>query len=461
LDTAAVLPQNHIEHSAGENMSSKRKLNIWPLWALVGAIVLFCLLSCSSLKELVGWDPHSDSTETRNPVPDDEIGRFVASVRPHRGNPDSHYETGCSLQERGRHKLAIREFEQVVVLDPSHARAYNRMGISYDFLGDSSRAMENYKKALSMDPDLDYVHNNLGYSYLLQGNPDAAIQAFQRAIALDAEKKRYHNNLAMAYGEKGQFGLAFEEFKQAESEPKAYRNLALLLYRKGHYKDAATNLGKALAASFPKTDKENDAATIEVRSEPDWQERSEQQVFARPIISTERGEQSDTAKAGEVLAKTVPEAGEAMVEQAEDTFQTVVFVPIPKSKNMVISKGKTEQKEPDTPPEVGVEVLNGNGVNRMATRVGGYLSERGFLVLSPRNADHFNHPETKIYYCIGYLQDAYRVAQVIPGYQNMEKAEQSKHANAKIEVLIGKDMIPFDEIFRRHVADLEHHSPLS
>ena len=442
-------------------MSNRRKLNIWPLWALVGAIVLFCLLSCSSLKELVGWDPHSDSTETRSHVSDEDIGSFVTGIRPHRGNPDSHYEMGCSLQERGRHKLAIREFEQVVVLDPSHARAYNRMAISYDFLGDSPRAMENYKKALSMGPNLDYVHNNLGYSHLLQGNPDAAIESFQRAIALDGENKRYHNNLAMAYGEKGQFDLAFEEFKQAEGEPKAYRNLALLLYRKGHYREAATNLGKALAASFPKTDKEKDAATIEVRTEPDRQGGSEHQVFARQIISIDRVEQSDTAKAGEVLGKAVPEPGEAMVGQAEDAFQTVVFIPIPKNKNMVISKEKTEQEEPDTPPEAGVEVLNGNGVNRMAARVGGYLSERGFLVLSPRNADHFSHPETKIYYCIGYLQDAYRVAQVIPGYQNMEKAEQLKRPNAKIKVLIGRDMIPFDEIFRRHVADLEHHSPLS
>ena len=301
-----MLPQNHIEHSAGENMSSKRKLNIWPLWALIGAIAFFCLLSCSSLRELVGWNPHSDSAETRSPVSDEDIGSFVTRIRPHRGNPDSHYEMGCSLQERGRHKLAILEFEQVVVLDPSHAKAYNRMGISYDFLGDSSRAMENYKKALSMDPDVDYVHNNLGYSHLLQGNPDAAIEAFQRAIALDGENKRYHNNLAMAYGEKGQFDLAFEEFKQAESEPKAYRNLALLLYQKGHFRETATNLGKALAASFPKTDKEKDTAIIEARTEPDRQERSEQQVFARPIISIEPGEQSDTAKAGEVVAKTFP-----------------------------------------------------------------------------------------------------------------------------------------------------------
>jgi len=442
-------------------MSIKTKLSIWPLWALVGAIVLFCLLSCSSLREFVGWNPHSYSTETRSPVSDEDIGSFVSRIRPHRANPDSHYAMGCSLQEKKRHKLAIREFEQVVVLDPTHIRAYNRMAISYDLLADFTRAIENYKKALSMDPDLDCVHNNLGYSYLLQGNPDAAIEAFQRAIALDAENKRYHNNLAMAYGEKGQFDLAFEEFKDAGGEPKAYYNLAQLSYRKGHYREAATNLGKALTASFPKKDKKKDAVTIKALAEPDRHGRSEPVVSARPIISIDRDEQFDTGKQGEVLARIVPEAGEDTVKQAEDSFQTVVFVSIPKHENMVISEEKTEQKGPDTPHEAEVEIVNGNGVNRMAMRVGDYLSERGFLMLSPKNADHFNYPETKIYYCIGYLQDAYRVAKVIPGYQNMEKAEQLKQVNAKIKVLIGRDMIPFDELFRRHVADLEHHSPLS
>jgi hypothetical protein len=335
------------------------------------------------------------------------------------------------------------------------------MAISYDLLADFPRAIENYEKALSVNPDVDYVYNNLGYSYLLQEDPDAAIEAFQRAIALDAENKRYHNNLAMAYGEKGQFDLAFEEFKQAEGEPKAYRNLALLLYRKGHFGETATNLGKALVASFPKKDKKKDTATAEVLTEPARHRRSEHMASVPPIRVPDRGEQSDREKGSEVLARIVPESGENMVEQAEDAFQTVISLPIPKSETTVISEEKTEQKEPDTPPEARVEVLNGNGVNLMATRIGVYLTERGFLVLSPKNADHFNYAETRIDYCIGYLQDAYQVAQQIPGYQNMEKTEQFEHPTAKIKVLIGKDMVPFDKIFRMGVADREHHSPLS
>jgi Flp pilus assembly protein TadD len=443
-------------------MSNKRKVNMWPFWALVGAGILICLMSCSSLREFVGWNPHSDSTETRNSVSDDEIESFVAGIRPHQGNPDSHYEMGCHLQERGRHRLAIRQFEQVIVLEPHHVMAHNRMAVSYDLLGNFACAMENYEKALSMNPELDYVHNNLGYSYLLQGNPDAAIQAFQKAIVLDAGNKRYHNNLAMAYGEKEQFDLAFDEFKQAEGEPKAYRNLALLLYRKGRYREAATNLGKALAAGFPKTDKEKEAATREVPTEPDRQGEPERQVITRPIIlPINRDERSDTEEGSEVFGKTVTEAGKEIVEQAEDAFQTVIFVPMLKSDTVVTARRETDQKQLPPSPGTGVEVLNGNGVNRMARMVGDYLSERGFLVHSPKNADHFNYPETKIYYCIGYLQDAYQVAQHMPGYQNMDKAKQFEGSNAQIKVVIGRDMIPFKEVFTRPVADNARPSPAS
>jgi Flp pilus assembly protein TadD len=442
-------------------MSNKRKLNIWPLWALVAASVLICLMSCSSLREFVGWNPRSDSTETRNPVSDDEIESFLARMRPHQGNLDSHYRMGYYLQERGRHKLAIREFEKVIVLDPNHVRAYNRMGVSYDFLGDFPRAVENYGKALKVNPDLDYVHNNLGYSYLLQGNHDAAIVAFQRAIALDDQKKRYHNNLAKAYAENGQFDLAFEEFRRAGGEPRAYHNMAQLLYRKGHYREAATNLGKALAAGFLRKDTGAKPATEGGLIHAEREGRTKRSACTSLGMVTGRAEKPDMQKEAEIPRSIAPEATGNRVEQTEDAFQTIVFVPIPKGDTLVKSEVKTDQKEVSTPPETGIEVLNGNGVNRMATRVGDYLKEKGFFVLSPKNADHFNHPETKIYYCIGYLQDAYRLAQLVPRYQNMEKVEQFKHSNAKIKILIGRDMIPFKEVFRRRIADRARLSPAS
>jgi hypothetical protein len=95
-----------------------------------------------------------------------------------------------------------------------------------------------------------------------------------------------------------------------------------------------------------------------------------------------------------------------------------------------------------------VEISNGNGVNRMATRVGNYLKEKGVEVTRLTNAEHFNFDETMIYYHWDHLQDAFKVAQEIPGYQNMEKLRTSGQKSVKIKVRLGKDLVPYDELFK-------------
>ena len=97
--------------------------------------------------------------------------------------------------------------------------------------------------------------------------------------------------------------------------------------------------------------------------------------------------------------------------------------------------------------DLSLEISNGNGVRHMARRVGNLLIDEGFEKPNLTNASHFNHSETKIYYCIGYLQEAYRVAQEIPGYQNMEKVDRLERPDIKVKVLIGKDLTLFDDLF--------------
>jgi hypothetical protein len=52
---------------------------------------------------------------------------------------------------------------------------------------------------------------------------------------------------------------------------------------------------------------------------------------------------------------------------------------------------------------------------------------------------------------LDHLQDAFKVAQEIPGFQNMEKRRISGQAGIKIKVQIGKDLVPYDELFKGHI----------
>ncbi|MFW6115137.1 MAG: hypothetical protein ACOC6E_02440 [Thermodesulfobacteriota bacterium] len=111
-------------------MRKKGKHATWAIWTLTGAGSLMCLMSCSSLKEFVGWNKYYDSNETRNAVSDEGIQYFMEHVRPYQGNPDTHYGMGCYYQTRGKHRLPIREFEKTVSLNPNHVKGYNRMAVS-------------------------------------------------------------------------------------------------------------------------------------------------------------------------------------------------------------------------------------------------------------------------------------------------------------------------------------------
>jgi hypothetical protein len=99
--------------------------------------------------------------------------------------------------------------------------------------------------------------------------------------------------------------------------------------------------------------------------------------------------------------------------------------------------------------EVEIEVSNGNGVNGMASRLGSYLREKGFKVTRLKNANSFNHEKTKIFYYNGHLQDVHRLLQEIPGHIDMKYIIELKQMGNRLKILIGKDMIPYDNVISK------------
>jgi hypothetical protein len=99
-----------------------------------------------------------------------------------------------------------------------------------------------------------------------------------------------------------------------------------------------------------------------------------------------------------------------------------------------------------------IEISNGNGVRHMARNMGIYLTPKGFKTNRLTNANHFNYPETKIYYQEGYEQEALRLAKEIPGHQEIpDLIEQNRLMRRSIKVLIGKDLVPFNEYIMSHL----------
>jgi hypothetical protein len=100
-------------------------------------------------------------------------------------------------------------------------------------------------------------------------------------------------------------------------------------------------------------------------------------------------------------------------------------------------------------PRIKIEVSNGNGVRHMARQVGDYLKGKGFIPMYLSNAAHFNHDETSITYTSGYLRDAWRLSQELPGLQFLQEVAEIRGGNAEISVIIGRDLAPYSDLFEQ------------
>jgi tetratricopeptide (TPR) repeat protein len=437
--------------------------------AVIFSIVF--LIGCYSKENFVSKSPTPAQNENVSNISKKDIQDFLSSIRKVDGNLDPQYRQALYLQKKGKHKIAIQLLKEVIQKDPLYVKAYNAMGISYDHLRDYDRAIKFYKLALTLNPNLPYVHNNLGYSHLLNENPDVAIDAFKKAIALDASNKRYHNNLALAYMQKEQFDLALEQFTLAADEISANRKLGQLLYRENKFDLAKKYYARAnqLEASdgnmaSVKTSAEQKSSNLFSKAD----EKSQQSES--PEVAADSGRKSFEKKKKSV-SENLPTYGKPKLYKVEANKahrkspiirKSIVEVSQTtdqynkKKTNLIKADNYSKKNEPPerladnekiasslTIVAAEIEVSNGNGVNRMARRVGNDLKDMGLNVTRLTNADHFGYKKTKIYYLSPYLHDAYTVAKQIPGWQNMEKVDKFSRQNIKIRVLIGKDIIPY------------------
>jgi tetratricopeptide (TPR) repeat protein len=484
-------------------MSNKLKKGKQMGAILVGLFCLLFLVACSRLGNILKFGP----------LHEEDAARFVSKIRSYQEDKDSIYRMACYFQERRKHKLAVQEFQRVTQIDPTHAKALNGMGVSYDHMGQFDLAMECYYKALAINPDLDYVQNNLGYSLLLQGDVDSAIAAFKKAIALNGRNKRYHNNLGLAYAKKGLHDLAFEEFKLAGGSNKSHYHTKQLQPEKnkiefvrresqtGSSADTFTNRkgSRGMTANAPQgnqqenrtrgdsltgmrlTSRANSKSTglngVDIRTSriaPHDSNRNLDKAadsLHRDLGAKARSDRDSSgnvdlieaiesrSSVGEAPSMNGSQGQISAYPPAEDsqlstldniekdsTHEGVGDVTGQGSSQLSLDRILIPRKQYDRNMEI--EISNGNGVRHMARRVGGYLKKKGYEVTRLTNAQHFQFADTTIYYCSGNLQDAYQVAKEIPGWNKMTKVANLGRPSIKVKVLIGKDLVPYDSLFR-------------
>jgi Flp pilus assembly protein TadD len=361
------------------------------------------------------------------------------SVRKVDGDVKAKYRMARYFQKKNKHKIAIEELKEVILIDPFFAKAYNALGVSYDQLREFKNATHFYKLAIKIDPNLDYVYNNLGFSYLLTGDYDRAIDAFHKAIALDEKNKRFRNNLGLAYAKKGEYELALAQFRITGDEVSANYKLGQILYKEGKYEIAR----KYNAKSFQT--KTSNYSALSVTNEDI--EKDPQSEILRKLIKHESGAVKKQDEMATEIKGTNFDSKSTQsnhVETVDDSENQMSLIKNSKAVKEIFHKEHRMSK--DYTVEFEIEISNGNGVDGMAKRLGNYLDKKGFKVTRLRNARCFNHETTKIFYYNGYTQDISSLLKEIPVEFDKKNLIELKQTGKHIKIVIGKDMIPYGSV---------------
>lgn len=394
-------------------MSRKNRRFKTILMCLAATASIFMITACAGF---YSTNLNSDSRA----VADDKIRMFSASIRKDRLDPKLMYQQAYYFLENRKFKVAAALLQDLIKLEPENAHAHNALGVAYDYLGDHNRAIRSYQAALMINPELDYVWNNIGYSHMMQNDYDAALKAFERAIQLDSHNPKYHNNIALSHAKLGNYPLAFSEFCAGGGVLRAHYNLAKIYYSKGEFKKAQEHFARVL--KIDSMDKKSQKGSMASAALAD---------ILKSYNSGLNSYQTETT------------------EHSGNPAHSGIILPADEHSNseMLYAVRSDPKIRPRFAKRALIQISNGNGIQGMAGRVKDYLTSRGYQNVCVSNANHYNHRETVIFYAKDYLQTAYQIARQIPGLQNMKKIEATKRNGIKIKILLGMDMVAYDNYF--------------
>jgi adenylate cyclase len=175
--------------------------------------------------------------------------------------------------------------EKAIELDPTYARAYSQLAISYylewvnDYSGSDAALDEAYSlanKAIALDDNDSQAFSFLGVVHMMRRSYELSEHCFQKAIALNPNRPVVMTSLGMLYGYLGRPDDGIARFEQAKLIDQFYEPtwywpmLGMLHFIAGRYDEAIVHLGRSrimppwvrayLAAIFAITDRKDEAA---------------------------------------------------------------------------------------------------------------------------------------------------------------------------------------------------------
>jgi Tfp pilus assembly protein PilF len=393
------------------------------------------------------------------------------------------------------HSRASASYNRVLAANPHDHAMLNNLGYSFYLQGKYPAAIEAFTEAIDLNPVVRKYHSNLGRAIFETGDHEGALAEYR--LAFDEAGAQFF--LAHFLYEKGLYKKAQRHYARALVANPSFRTAkkglkaALRMARiqgppkveqetvvKNSVPPAEATRPETRAEEKPMPEVESVSAVASTNSEGGHDKavypKKPDPVIAMPPPTADAlspGKPPGKAlPAEEQVAATPPPAADALSpekppEEALPADRGVAAAPVtpepvPRSvgpEDLVLARCHVTEKDgkmvttlefsraASLQRQLGIELSNGSGEGKILASVTNYLKSKGYRGVCEADDKAGDCDVTQILYREEYLQPAYRVAQQMPGYQEMKKIRRFSNPNVKVRVLIGKDMLRHSRVF--------------
>lgn len=114
-------------------------------------------------------------------------------------NPDYFDYMGKTYLEQKEYEKAIKEFDQLIDLEPAYRNAYLKRGLAKGYMGKYQEALGDFTSAVRINPSDPIAYYNRGFCYHSMGEWDKAIEDYSRAIELNYPYSDIYFNRSQCY----------------------------------------------------------------------------------------------------------------------------------------------------------------------------------------------------------------------------------------------------------------------
>jgi len=160
----------------------------------------------------------------------------LAAVQPQ--NPLYLYWLARLDYDAQNYTTAVARLKQVIALDPKMMRAYDSLGLCYDYLGQSDEAIKSYNRAVELNrlqsKPSPWPHLDLAVTLIATNQIAEAEKNLREALGYDSQLPQAHYQLGRVLEMRGDYPAAVTALRQAANLDPAYPAPHLLLGRIYH-----------------------------------------------------------------------------------------------------------------------------------------------------------------------------------------------------------------------------------